>query len=288
MASAPRPAPDGGVPSDGVPAGTAHGDRPAAAAGLGARYVPGRPDWTAYADRLDAVRAGRLNFDDGRAYTEAEGWHLDTYDVDLVPEPPGPPLPPGDAGASWAVACGLVRDYAFPDPDLVTGIFSPDDPLPGRPMLLRARFLFFTFWFGVRVGDEVDEVRETDGGRVWAWGYDYATLEGHFERGRITFEVLKEEATGRVRFHIDAYSKPDRIRNPFYRVGFKLFGRRLQVRFAESACARMQRFVREELAARRAGGAAPDRETVEPAPPPSAEAERALEDASEAPDSSAP
>ncbi|MDT7857927.1 DUF1990 family protein [Rubrivirga sp. S365] len=239
--------------------------------GLVARYVPGRPDWTRYADRLDAIRAGRLNFEADHEVTEAAGWHLDTYDVDLVPEPPGPPLPAGDAGASWAVACRLVRDYAFPDPKLITGIFSPDDPLPGRPMLLRARFLFFTFWFGVRVGDEVDEVREaTDAGvgRVWAWGYDYATLEGHFERGRITFEVRKEEATGRVRFHIDAFSKPDRIRNPFYRIGFKLFGRRLQLQFARSACERMQRFVREELAARAAGGAAPPRETVEPAAPP--------------------
>ena len=269
----PEPAP-GGHPA---PPATRGG------AGLGARYVPGRPDWTRYADRLDAIREGALNFDDARDYTEAEGWHLDTYDVDLVPEPPGPPLPPGGPGASWAVACDLVRDYAFPDPALVTGIFSPDDDLPGRPMLLKARFLVFTFWFGVRVGAEVDEVRETDGGRVHAWGYDYATLEGHFERGRITFEVLKEEATGRVRFHIDAFSKPDRIRNPFYRVGFKLFGRRLQVRFAESACRRMQRFVRQELDARRAGGVAPPRDTVEPAPPPSDDAEEALEDAAEPP-----
>ena len=243
--------------------------RPASAYGsLGARYVPGRPDWTRYADRLEGVRAGRLNFEPAEGHDEAAGWHLDTYDVDLVPEPPGPPLPPEDPGASWAVACELVRDYAFPDPDLVTGIFSPDDPLEGRPMLLRAKFLVFTFWFGVRVGGVVDEVRETDDGRVWAWGYNYATLEGHFERGQITFEVRKEEATGRVRFHIDAFSKPDRIRNPFYRIGFKLFGRRLQLRFAHSACERMQRFVREELDARRAGGAAPPRETVEPAPPP--------------------
>ena len=235
---------------------------------LGARYVPGRPDWTRYTDRLNGVRAGRLNFEPEEGHDEAAGWHLDTYDVDLVPEPPGPPLPPSEPGASWAVARRLVHDYAFPDPDLVTGIFSPDDPLDGRPMLLRARFLVFTFWFGVRVGGVVDEVRETDDGRVWAWGYNYATLEGHFERGQITFEVLKEEATGRVRFHIDAFSKPDRIRNPFYRIGFKLFGRRLQLRFAHSACERMQRFVREEVAARRTGGAVPPRETVDPATPP--------------------
>ncbi len=244
-----------------------------------ARYVPGRPDWRDYRERLDAIREARYNLDlDKRSeFTEAAGWHLDTHEAELVPEPPGPPLPPDDARASWAIACDLVRDYAFPDPALITGIFSPDDPLPGRPMLLRARFLGFTFWFGVRVGDEIDTVRETDAGPVRAYGFDYATLEGHFEMGQITFEVRKEERTGRVLFHIDAFSKADRIRNPFYRIGFKLFGRRLQLRFARTAMERMQRFVREELEARAEGTPAPTHETVEPERP-TAEAAEAMPD----------
>lgn len=245
------------------------------------RYVPNRPDWREYRERLDALREARYNLDlDRRSdYTEAAGWRLDTHEAELVPEPPGPPLPPDDARASWAIACDLVRHYAFPDPKLITGIFSPDDPLPGRPMLLKARFLGFTFWFGVRIGDEIDAVRQTDAGTVHAYGFDYATLEGHFEMGQITFEVRKEERTGRVLFHIDAFSKADRIRNPFYRIGFKLFGRHLQLRFARSAMERMQRFVKEELEARATGDAAPVHATVEPERP-NAEAAKAMSDPS--------
>ena len=237
---------------------------------LASRYVPRRPDWQEYSARLDALREARYNFDldETHDYTEANGWHLDTHEAELTPEPPGPPLPPDDARASWAIACGLLRAYAFPDPKLVTGIFAPGDPVAGRPMLLRARFLGFTFWFGVRIGREIDEIRDTEAGPVHAYGYDYATLEGHFERGKITFEVRKEIASGRVLFHIDAFSKPDRIRNPFYRIGFKLFGRHLQIRFAHSAMERMQRFVKQELEARAEGVEAPEPDTPEPAVPP--------------------
>lgn len=230
--------------------------------------VPNRPDWRRYEKRLEAVRNARYNFDleVDRDLSEADGWHLDHYDADLPSEPAGPPLPDTDARASFAIARDLIRHYAFPDPKLITGIFSPDAPVEGRPMLLRARFLVFTFWFGVRIGKVVDEVRDTDEGPVHVYGYDYATLEGHFERGQITFQVQKNEATGAVSFVIDAFSKPDRIRNPFYRIGFKLFGRRLQVRFSESACERMQRFVRQELEARAEGTATPDHDTVQPKP----------------------
>lgn len=235
---------------------------------LTSRAVPRRPDWRRYQERLDALRETRYNLDldHTQDYTEAQGWHLDHHDAELTPEPPGPPLPPDDPRASWAVACGLMRDYAFPDPSLITGVFAPDDALAGRPMLLRARFLGFSFWFGVRIGHEIQEVRETDGGRVYVFGFDYATLEGHFEMGQITFEVCKAEATGAVTFHIDAFSKPDRIGNLFYRIGFKLFGRRLQLKFARTSIERMQRFVREELEARAHARPAPGHETVPVAP----------------------
>ena len=253
-------------------------------ADLISRAVPRRPDWTDYAERLDAVRQARYNFDldEDHDYTEADGWRLDHHEAELVPEPPGPPLPADDARASFAVACDLVRGYAFPDPSLITGIFSPDDPVAGRPMLLRARFLGFTFWFEVRIGREIDEVRETDAGRVHVYGFDYATLEGHFEQGQITFEVRKAEATGEVVFHIDAFSKPDRIRNPFYRIGFKLFGRRLQLKFARTALDRMQQFVRDELKARAEGSTPPPRETVGPTRP-DAEAAEQLAESGEVP-----
>lgn len=239
--------------------------------------VPNRPDWRRHTARLDALREARYNvdLDQRESFTAETGWNLDRYDADLPPEPPGPPLPPDDPRASFEIAWGLVRNYEFPDPKLIVGIYSPDDPLPGRPMLLRARFLGFTFWFGVRIGREISEVRETDAGRVHVRGMDYATLEGHFERGQITFEIRKVEATGAVAFHVDAFSQRDRIRNPFYRLGFAIFGRMLQKRFARTATERMQRFTAEALRARATGAPPPPHETVEEKTPPPAVEQKA-------------
>ena len=45
-----------------------------------------------------------------------------------------------------------------------------------------------------------------------------------------------------------AMSQPGQIRNPFYWLGFKLFGRMLQRRFAHQSLARMRRLVSEEMA----------------------------------------
>ncbi|MEL6616743.1 MAG: DUF1990 family protein, partial [Bacteroidota bacterium] len=126
-----------------------------------------RPTWERYRDRLDAIPQMALNYDPAALHDEhreADGWHVDRHEVDLPPEPPGGPLAPEAAGASWAVACRLVREYAFPDPRLITGIFEPEGDLDGRPMLLRARFLVFRFWLPVRVAEVVDETRETDDG----------------------------------------------------------------------------------------------------------------------------
>jgi uncharacterized protein (UPF0548 family) len=220
-----------------------------------ARRPVGRPvrkpvqDWERYRDRIEALRDAPLTVDlaQKHTFTAESGWRVDRHRAELPAEPPGPPLPAGTPGASWAAACALVRSYAFPDPDLITGLFAPDGPVSGRPMLLRARFLGFTFWFGVRVGDEIDETVETEAGPARDWGYGYATLAGHFEKGEITFRVRKEEATGRVLFLIDAVSRVDRIPNPFYRAGFAIFGRRLQARFARTAIERMQALTAEAL-----------------------------------------
>jgi uncharacterized protein (UPF0548 family) len=212
-----------------------------------------RPEWERYRDRIEALRSLPVTVDlaQRHTFTAEAGWHVDHTSGALPPEPPGEPLPAGTPGASWAAACRLVRDYAFPDPRLITGLFAPDGPVAGRPMLLRARFLGVTFWFGVRVGDEIDETVETPDGPARDWGYGYATLPGHFERGEITFRVRKMLRTGAVTFHIDAVSQQDRIANPFYRVGFAIFGRHLQRRFARTAVARMQMLTAEALASPR-------------------------------------
>ena len=197
--------------------------------------------------RLDAYRDAAYNFDLTRVheYTAATGWNVDDYETELPAEAPGPPAAQG----AWAAAREVLRRYTFPPPDLITGIFLPDQPLEQRVMVLRGRFLFFTFWFGVRIGGVVDERRPlADGsGEEQVWGYNYRTLEGHFERGQIDFTVHKHLTTGRVLFRIHALSQTGRIRNPFYWLGFKLFGRMLQKRFSRESMRRLREQVVEML-----------------------------------------
>ena len=195
--------------------------------------------WEVQKARLEAFGKAKVNFDLERTseYTAENGWRIDDYETELPAEAPGPPAP----GGSWQAAQQILRAYTFPPSDLITGIFVPDAPLEDRTMVLRAQFLFFTFWFGVRIGGVTDEARKLpDGGQEQVWGYNYRTLEGHFERGQIEFTVHKNLGTGRVTFHIHAFSQPGRIRNPFYWFGFKLFGRMLQRRFAHQSLERMR------------------------------------------------
>jgi len=206
------------------------------------------PRWKPYASRFEQWRRANLNFDINQTeqFTESNGWRIDDYSTGLPGEAPGAPEPNG----SFAAAKDIVLNYEFPDPSLISGVFLPDDPLNERIMILRAHFLLFNFLFGVRIGNVIDEVRQTEKqGPAYVWGYSYRTLEGHFEMGEITFEVWKYAQTGEVRFRVHAYSKPDRIKNPFYRIGFRIFGRSLQMRFARASMARMQQLVLERLAA---------------------------------------
>jgi uncharacterized protein (UPF0548 family) len=207
---------------------------------------PAEPLWKQYQGQFDHWRAAKLNFDPTQReqFTEGSGWRIDDYAVGLPGEPPGPPVWNG----SWQAARKVLEAYEFPDPGLITGIFVPDEPLDQRIMILRARFLVFTFLFGVRIVDVVEE--ERDGGprgRARVWGYSYQTLTGHFEMGQITFEVWKFVESGEVEFRIHAFSHTAHIDNLAYRIGFRLFGRSLQRRFARTALARMQQLVLERM-----------------------------------------
>ena len=196
--------------------------------------------------RLAAYAQAGYNFDLTRTadYTRATGWNVDDYETELPPEAPGPPEPQG----AWAAAGQVLRNYTFPPPNLITGIFVPDQPLEQRVMVLRGQFLGFSFWFGVRIGGVTDEVRTLpDGGQEQVWGYNYRTLEGHFERGEISFFVHKNLTTGRVVFRIHALSQTGRIRNPLYWLGFKLFGRMLQKRFSRQSMQRLKAQVEQML-----------------------------------------
>ena len=215
--------------------------------------MPKPPLYESQKARLSAYQKANYNFDVDRLgeYSAATGWRVDDYETELPTEAPGPPAPQG----SWAAAREVLRNYTFPPPGLITGIFLPDEPLEQRVMVLRGRFLLFTFWFGVRTGVVTDERHPLpDGGQEQVWGYSYGTLEGHFERGQIDFTVHKNLTTGRVLFRIHAVSQTGRIRNPFYWLGFKLFGRMLQKRFSRQSLKRLKQQVEEML---RKGWASP-------------------------------
>ena len=205
------------------------------------------PLWEQFRARLDAYADAEVNYDFARQseYTSATGWRLDDYETDLPAEAPGPPA----AAGAFAAAQDVLRRYAFPPPDLITGIFKPDGPLENRVMVLRAQFLFFKFYFGVRVSGVTDQAtRATPAGPERVWGYGYRTLEGHFERGQIDFTIHKNLTTGTVQFRIHAVSQSGQIRNPFYWVWFKLFGRVLQRKFARESLRRMRELVAVALA----------------------------------------
>ncbi len=205
----------------------------------------GAPLHERYADQLEPLADANPNFDreQRETFTEGTGWRIDDYQGELPAEPAGDPVTDGP----WQTAVEIMRNYEFPDPGILTGIYVPDDSddILNRVMLLRAKFLFFRFYFGVRISGVVDETRETELGPARVWGFSYYTLEGHWEQGEIEFTVWKYLETGAVEFRIHAYSKTGRIPNLMYRIGFALFGRWLQVRFSRKAVERMQTLVAE-------------------------------------------
>jgi uncharacterized protein (UPF0548 family) len=190
----------------------------------------------------------KVNFDPARRteYTPENGWYADDVRRELPPEPPGEPVPAG----SWETARRIARNYDFADPSIVEGVFDRHQPLEDRTMLLVLHFHSLRIHVGVRVGDVYDENRELDGrpGRVFGW--NYRTLEGHVEKGQMDWQVWKFPETGRVLFRIHSFSRPAGGGNLLVRTGFRLFGRREQLRFLELTAERMARLTEER--ARRA------------------------------------
>ena len=212
---------------------------------------------------LDELHDKGLNFDLERRveFTPENGWHVDDYRQPLPPEPPGRPLPDG----SWQVARRLMRDYAFADPSIIRAIYYPDRPLEQRDMLLEGRFFGLRFYFGCRVGGVNDELRIVDARKVQVWGWNYRTLQGHLEMGQMDYEVWKWLDSGAVQFCIHVVSRPAHSPDPVIRLGFMLFGRAMQRRFARHACQRIARLTSDALERRGPGDGA------EPAPPGSGE-----------------
>jgi uncharacterized protein (UPF0548 family) len=193
---------------------------------------------------LDTLHDRSLNFDAGdRAeLTPARGWRVDKYCQPLPPEEPGPPRP----GGTWERAVALMRDYEFADPAIVRAVYYPDRPLDERDMVLEARFWGLRFHLGVRVGGVIDETRGVDARDVRVWGWNYRTLQGHLEMGQMDYELWKWIDTGEVEFRICVVSRAAPIANPLVRLGFRVFGRQEQVKFARHACQRMAMLIAAE------------------------------------------
>jgi hypothetical protein len=88
-----------------------------------------------------------------------------------------------------------------------------------------------------------DEQR--DGARVF--GFEYATLRGHVEMGRMDYEVVKRLDDGHVEFRLHAHSRASHDGPAWVRLGFRLFGRREQLRFYFRCCERIARLTAREL-----------------------------------------
>ena len=232
---------------------------------------------------LDQLHDLAYNFevDAQEPRTVEHGWRLDAYCQPLPQEPPGPPVPNGP----WETCRRLVEGYEFADPAIVRAVYYRDAPLAEREMLLEARFYGLRFHLGLRIGGTIDEEAAVDGRPIRRWGWNYRTLQGHLEAGQMDYEARKWLDTGEVEFRIDAFSKPAHIANPIVRLGFRIFGRWMQRRFARKALARMQRLVLRSLATPGGPTVAPEDQAVRqidvrPAAEGGAAAERGLDRAS--------
>ena len=205
--------------------------------------------------RLGRLRGTPLNFDRAEMHEHPERWHYDERVQPLPSEPPGPPVPDG----SWALARRMMQGYEFADPSRVRASYDPEQPLDGRDMLLAVRFRGLVFRVGCRVTDVYERTDSEAGREVCVWGWSYATLRGHFEEGEMSWEVVKWLDTGEVAFRLHARSRRARVPNPIVRLGFRLFGRREQLRFYDCTCERMRRLVEEALRRSSVGVAEPSR-----------------------------
>ena len=202
------------------------------------------------ARRQLASLAGRpVNFDASRLdeNTPEAGWHRDDMIESLPREAPGPPEP----GGSWEIARRLVKDYQLADPHRVRAVYDDRTPFEGRDMLLRIRFAGVRFGVGVRIGEAYEWTRDIGGRPAHVYGWYYDTLEGHFESGRLHYEVFKLLDTGEVYFRLSAVSQPARSGPWILRTGFRVVGRINQLQFYRRACQRARRLTEAQLEAER-------------------------------------
>jgi uncharacterized protein (UPF0548 family) len=195
--------------------------------------------------KLTALAERAVNFDTAQVgeYTPGNGWHRDDMVETLPHEGSGLPA----AAGSWHIARRLMVDYQLADPRVVRAVYRRDAPLAGRDILLKIRFAGMRFNVGVRVGEVYDETRQLDGREAQVFGWYYQTLEGHFEEGRMHYELWKWLDTGDVEFRLHAFSRAAQTGPFVLRTGFRFFGRTHQLRFYRQICRRARRLTEAEL-----------------------------------------
>ena len=202
--------------------------------------------------QLAALADRKVNFDVTKVdvHIVESGWHLDDLIEPLPHEGSGPPVERG----SWRVARQIMDSYQLADPGVVTASYDRGAPLSGRDMLLRIRFAGLRFRVGVRIGDVYEDTRELDGRNAYVFGWNYRTLEGHFEQGEMHYELWKWLDTGDVEFHLRAISRAAESGPFLLRTGFRIFGRPHQLRFYRQVCRRIRRLTEAQLETERAAG----------------------------------
>ncbi len=192
---------------------------------------------------LARLRETPVNYELTAPPSTAAGWTFDDYCLRLPPEASGEPV----EGGSYEIARRLVEGYEFADPAIVKAVWRPDSPLQDRTMLLEGRFGLLRFLLGVRVSEVIDETVDEDGHQLRVWGWCYRTLSGHLEAGEMCYRVVKELDTGEVQFRVCRYVRSEQIPNPVVRLGWRTFGRLMQIVFVRRSLARMKRLVDAEL-----------------------------------------
>ena len=171
------------------------------------------------ADRIARAAPLRPSAPDGELTPET-GWnHVLSHGV-LAQEPPGKPL----ANGPFQHARKLVCRFAFSDERIVVGHYRGNSHVRGRTLMLELKSMGLHFLCPARIG----EVREESDDARSCYGFRMDTLEGHIERGREWFLLLKDHASGEVSFRIDASWLPGEFPNLWSEAGFHVLGRRYQ------------------------------------------------------------
>jgi uncharacterized protein (UPF0548 family) len=181
------------------------------------------------AEHLQSLHGRPRNFKDSVEEMSANGdWHFYSSESVIAHSAPGS----GEGDPIFERAREAVSNYEFSDPKIVVAYFDPNGSLEGRYMLLELKASgLVNVLGGTIVGDVHEEATQDE--TVFVFRYD--TLSGHIERGAEWFRLVKNHATGEIRFRIEAYWQEGEFPTWWMRLGFKLLGKQYQERWHREA-----------------------------------------------------